>query len=262
MGIDVTGQTWETEVIAASVRVPVLVDFWAEWCGPCRMLGPVLEKLELAYEGRFRLVKVNTDLEQDLARRFRVSGIPDVKLFINGAVRDQFTGALPEPAVRRFLDSALPDPELDAVVRLAETDPVAAAEEIFDKKIRRPVMEEILWRAVLIILSKGSGADRTQHARRFLGELPELGSSYSEGRGRLLAFLDRHAPESDETNQLTRLLRGDSRPALDFFLDRVEHAARAERERRRDDLLACFFALGVQDPLVNEYRRKLSAVLF
>lgn len=114
--IDVTVANFETEVIEASNTVPVLVDLWAPWCGPCRALGPILEKLEVAYAGRFKLVKINTEEEQELAAAFGVRSIPMVMLLKNGQPVDGFVGALPEGQIRAFLDKHLPEtaPQADA----------------------------------------------------------------------------------------------------------------------------------------------------
>jgi len=110
MSTDATLQTFKAEVIDASMQQPVLVDFWAPWCGPCKTLGPLLEKLEQAYGGRFKLVKIDTDAEQQLAQHFQIRSIPTVFAFVNGQPVDQFQGALPEGKLREFIDRLMPNP--------------------------------------------------------------------------------------------------------------------------------------------------------
>ena len=102
--IDITLENFEQDVIAASMSQPVLVDFWAPWCGPCKSIGPILEKLEVEYGGGFTLAKVNSDEEQQLASAFGVRSIPTIVLMKNGQPVDGFMGALPEGKVREFLD--------------------------------------------------------------------------------------------------------------------------------------------------------------
>ena len=126
--IDVTLANFETEVIAASMATPVLVDFWAPWCGPCKSLGPVLEKLEEAYAGRFKLVKINTEDEQQLAQAFGIRSIPTCVLMVQGQPLDGFMGALPEGQIKAFLDKHLPSEDaLQAQVHAEEAQQLAQA---------------------------------------------------------------------------------------------------------------------------------------
>ncbi len=125
--IDVTVANFEEEVIVASTQVPVLVDFWAPWCGPCKSLGPILEKLEVDYGGRFKLVKINSDDEQQLAQAFGIRSIPTCVLLKGGKPADGFMGALPEGKVREFLDKHLPsEGELIAEAEMNEAEALLA----------------------------------------------------------------------------------------------------------------------------------------
>jgi putative thioredoxin len=131
--IDVTIASFEAEVVEASQSIPVLIDFWAPWCGPCKTIGPMLEKLELEYAGRFKLVKINSDDEQQLSAAFGIRSIPTCILMMNGQPVDGFMGALPESQLKAFLDKHLPpaeeqEPELGEAqdAPLSEEDKLAA----------------------------------------------------------------------------------------------------------------------------------------
>ena len=162
--IDVTIKNFETEVIAASMTTPVLIDFWAPWCGPCKSLGPMLEKVETAYAGRFKLVKIDSDQEQQLGEAFGIRSIPTCILLMNGQPVDGFTGALPEGKIKEFLDKNLPpaapqEPEPEEIPEIGEADPLAALEKMQHAVATDPANESARFEYVKQLLTLGRDDD-------------------------------------------------------------------------------------------------------
>ncbi|MES2940480.1 MAG: thioredoxin [Pseudomonadota bacterium] len=163
--IDVTIENFENEVIAASMSQPVLVDFWAPWCGPCKTIGPILEKLETEYGGAFKLAKINSDDEQQLAAAFGVRSIPTVVLLMNGQPVDGFMGALPEGKVREFLSKHVAPLEAEeeelpgAEEPAAELDPAEKLEKLQHAVATDPANDEARFDYVKALLQAGRTAD-------------------------------------------------------------------------------------------------------
>ena len=160
--IDVTLANFQEEVIAASATTPVLVDFWAPWCGPCKSLGPLLEKVEAAYAGRFKLVKIDSDQEQQLGEAFGIRSVPTCILVVNGQPVDGFTGALPEGKIKEFLDKHLPPapeevpPEEEPV---ADSSPEAVLERLAQAVAANPADDNARFEQVKHLLSLGRDDD-------------------------------------------------------------------------------------------------------
>ena len=161
--IDVTIENFESEVIAASMQIPVLVDFWAPWCGPCKVIGPLLEKLEADYAGRFKLVKIDSDQEQQLAGAFGIRSIPTCILLKGGQPVDGFMGALPEGKIKEFLDKHVPAAEEleaeaaeeEALDALAEGDTEAALEKLQHAVATDPANDDARFDYVKLLLQLG-----------------------------------------------------------------------------------------------------------
>lgn len=258
--IEARSQSFTEEVLEASRTVPVLVDFWAPWCGPCRMLGPVLEKLEREYAGKWKLVKVNSDEEQALAGRYRVSGIPHCVLFKDGEPADTFTGALPEPHLRKFLDKHIPNEEHTALLTLARTDPMAAVAKILEEKTTGSDADAILWGAIPGILGQ------PEMLAQVLPRLPDHGAPFSDAVVALKEYMHRHRQEGAEgLAEAMSALEGlfDEKQAgsvLEALLRRFEEDP-AHRELFKADLVGCFRILGQNHPLVNDVRKRLARLL-
>ena len=178
--IDVTLANFQTEVLEASLTTPVLVDFWAPWCGPCKVLGPLLEKLEAAYAGRFVLAKVNTEEEQQLAGYFQIRSIPTCILFVGGQPVDGFMGALPEGQIKAFLDRHLPsEADLMAQAELAQAQQAAAqgdagtaVQRLRDALAQAPDNDDVRYDLVRLLIEAGQLDEAAAALAPALGKIP------------------------------------------------------------------------------------------
>lgn len=243
MPVDVTETTFEQEVLDRSRQVPVVVDFWADWCGPCKALSPALEKAEAAREGKVVLAKVDVDADQRLGAMFQVQGIPAVKAFRDGKVVDEFTGALPPPQVEAFFDKLVPSRADELLVAGDELSLREAAE-------LEPRRADIAVALAKARLERGAEAEALEAVADHEGDFGAAG----------IAARVRLTGAGLATDAFAALDRGEREAALDFLLAALDGAD----ESHREDLRRAIVGVLSEDPAWPEakgYRRRLSAAL-
>jgi len=271
---------FEEKVIAASKAHPVLVDFWAPWCGPCRTLGPILEKIVDSYQGKVRLMKVNTDENPSLAALYRIQGIPAVKAFIDGRIADEFVGVLPERQIREFVDVLIPT-EADGLAQKGkeqEENPLAALALYEEALKKEPQHAAALTGKLRVLLA----LDRIEEARSLFNHLPaalqlhpetrrlqtRLDLALSRKTGPSLQELTVRAKKEPENLPLqfdlaTALAAEGKYPeALEGYLNIVRKNRAFKDDGARKAMLQLFEIIGPRSPLAESYREKLASILF
>ncbi|HEV2219964.1 MAG TPA: tetratricopeptide repeat protein [Casimicrobiaceae bacterium] len=280
--INLTRANFDEAVLQGSGLRPVLVDFWAPWCGPCRTLAPILDRIAAEYDGRLTLAKLNTEDEPELAGEYGVRGIPNCKLFIDGGVVDEFTGALPEGAIRDFLAVALPSPAAPLVAAakalLAEGDPVAALARLDEARAQDEQDEDLLLTRIEALLAASrpadanaliSGIEGTRRAVRDLRRLAQVKAraAFARDAGTDLATLARRtaAAPADCAAMLAYAnalaSEGDYERALEQLLAIVRTDRKFGDDIGRKTMLTVFAALPGDSAIVRRYRRELAGVL-
>jgi putative thioredoxin len=247
--MDVTESTFQSAVLDRSHTLPVVVDFWAAWCGPCRQLGPVIERAVAARAGKIELVKVDTDANPRLARAFQIQGIPAVKAFRDGKVVAEFVGAQPPANVERFLDSLLPS-EADALVAQGDEDSLRRALEL------EPTRADAAVPLARILKQRG----QTDEALEILSRVP--GSFAADGLAARIALERAQEPQIPNLPEaLAALDQGNHERALDLLIEALPSADGARDDIRRV-VVGILDELGVEHPVAREGRRRLAAALY
>ncbi len=259
------------DVLEASKTTPIVVDFWAEWCGPCRILGPILERLHEKDTGRWTLVKVDTDRNQDIASRYGIRGIPSVKMFVDGNVVSEFTGAQPERAVQQWLDSSLPDP---FQVDLQEA---RALINEGDERGGQAVLEQVLEKnsshgEARVLMSKSILPDDPERAIELISGIEEDSKHFP-----LADAIRRLADLNEKVNSLADLPEGPAKESYSSALreiasgnydSAIEHLIEVIRiDRSYDDYgarkacVALFTLLGEEHEVTRKHRRVFARAL-
>jgi putative thioredoxin len=245
MAIDVTEASFGQAVIERSRQVPVVVDFWAEWCGPCRTLTPALEAAETARGGKVVLAKVDVDSNQALAARYQVQGIPAVKAFRDGKVASEFVGAVPKAKVEELFDSLVPSRGDELLAKGDELSLREAAE----LEPRRADVAVALARARL---ERGAEAEALEAVEPFEGDFGAEG----------IAARVRLARQGIGSEAFATLDRGHREAALDALLKEIEGADEEYREDLRRAIVGILSELEPVDPAARDYRKRLAAALY
>ena len=259
------------EVIERSRTVPVVVDFWAEWCGPCKILGPVLERLEAKSGGRWELAKVDTDKYQDLAGRYGIRGIPNVKMFIDGAVADEFTGALPERAVAQWLEKVLPEKyrsELGEAERLMGEGKTADVHRLLAQVLAKDPDNHhagaLMGRALLF-----TAPEEAARAVRGIEEdseyFPLADAVRTVSRIRMAADRPETLPDDDVKEDYLAAARDlasqNFRGAIEGFIGVIRRNRRYDDDGARKACIAIFRILGEDHEMTRSYRRDFGSAL-
>jgi len=271
--VDVSEADFEYEVLAYSQKVPVVVDFWAEWCSPCRTLGPMLEKLAKEAQGNFRLAKVNVDNNPSLALRYAVHSIPSVKAFRHENMVAEFVGIQPEPRLREFLKSIAPsqsDLTLEKGLSLIEAGQAPEAEDAFRQvlELSQGKPAALLGLAKSLLLQGRSNeslailidfpTSKEYHTAEILRPLAEALAQFKTGE-----YNSFDTPLDAALNNAMRLIKlGNMEAAMDGLLDILREDKNYRDGEVRQIMVAALELLGDGNPVSRQYRKELSSVLF
>jgi putative thioredoxin len=284
---DVTTASFETDVIAASMEAPVVVDFWAPWCGPCKQLAPALEKAVAATRGKVRLAKINIDENPDLAQALRIQSIPTVYAFFQGRPVDAFQGALPESQVKQFVDRLAAQGGADDGLAAAldqAAQLVAAGDTEQAITLYRAILGEIpeTPAAFLGLIKALLAEDDLDEARNVLGQVPKAIAGHADIAaakaaidlaeqasnagpiGPLLDAVNRDPADHRARIELATALYagGKHQEAIDHLLESIKRDRAWNEEEARKQLVKYFEARGPKDPITVAGRRRLSSILF
>lgn len=262
---------FSAEVLERSHTIPVLVDFWAEWCGPCKTLGPILERLAEKNKDRWILGKVNTDVHQDIAARYGIRSIPSVKLFVDGNVHKEFTGSLPERAVEQWLDKALPGrfrKEIAKAETLLADEGIAEGRSILESVLAQDGGNE----RARVLLARSYVTSDGVKAAGLVENIEEHSEQFPMADAiRTIVELSRTAARRETVtgesaglsyhSAIKALTESDFAAAVEQFIDVIRIERTYNDDGARKAVIAIFRVLGDDHPITMKYRRAFSSAL-
>jgi putative thioredoxin len=265
-------QNFQKDVIEKSYKIPVLVDFWADWCGPCKMLGPILERLAEKYKDKWILAKVDTDSNQEIAMQYGIRGIPNVKLFVNGQVADEFTGALPERMVEEWLKKAIPGKNqeiLEKAKKLISDQKNEEAKKILQKVLSSEQDNE----EARLLLGKVLVFEEPDKAKKLIENLNGSTENFQQAESiQIIADLFKKLddynslPESPIKNNylsaIVNLKEKDFDSALEKFIDIIREDRNYDDDGARKACIAIFKYLGEENEITLRHRRDFGSALY
>jgi putative thioredoxin len=270
--IEVSEGDFEYQVLAYSQQIPVVVDFWAEWCIPCRTLGPMLERLAVQAGGAFRLAKVNVDLNPNLAFRYNVRSIPAVKAFRDGKIVSEFMGVQPEPRLREFIRQIAPSPAdltLEKGNSLLQEGEWENAEVTFREALEvNPGSPAGLLGLAKCLLAQGKAYEAQSILDSFPASREYKTADTLKPLADALLRLENGDTDSDDPleaaylRSLRLFSRGNSEAALDGMLDILRENKHFREGEVRQVFLGALEVIGLENPLMRQYRQELASVLF
>ena len=252
--IEVSEEDFEASVLEASRTTPVVVDFWAGWCRPCLVLGPILERLAEEHDGRFVLAKVDVDANPNLSAAFRIQGIPAVKAFVDGRVASEFVGAQPEPVVRSFIEALVPGEADELAASAANGADPADAERSFRKALELEPRHPVASAGLASLLLHRGQLDEARSVVAAASPSPEVARAEAE-----LELHEAAARDGEVGAAARAALSGAHRQALELALEAVRNG---ERDPARELVVRLFDVLGDEHELTREFRPRLASALF
>lgn len=269
---DVSEAQFTIEVVERSKQVPVLVDFWAEWCGPCKTLSPLLENAAAEYRGAFELVKIDVDANQALSQQMRVQGIPTVVAFVGGQPVGQFSGAVSAPELKKFIEQFVgptTDPDVEAALDLLDSGDAAGAEAALRNILTLRASEDAAKTLAMLYID----LNRMDEAIEVLSTLPpdeetkrltamaEMSTAAASLEEFAAAYADDPTVEHQVSYAKALAGAGQAEVAFDLLLDAVQQRD-DDSDAARLAMIEIFDMLGNEDPIVGQYRKRLANALY